>query len=97
MDRKEGFNLKEQKEFIKYYLCGLYEYNDLNKINDKQINDLLECIDYGCMLSSFFWGIWGIIETQRMEIGGWDYCEYSRVRLKDFFDLRMKYVNHQKP
>ena len=95
MNRKDGLNQDRQKEFIINYLNILNGHNDINKVQDKDIDSMLQSIDYGFMLSSFFWGVWGIVESQRMEYGGWDYCEYSRVRLKDFFDLRMKYTQSQ--
>ena len=92
MDRKIGLSEDRQKEFVTHYLNVLHGYDDISKVKNEDINNLLKSIDYGCMLSSLFWGVWGIVESQRMEDGGWDYCEYSRVRLKDFFDLRIKYV-----
>ena len=97
MDRKQGASIEDKKEFIGHYLRVLHKIDDINKVDKNEIEIMLNGTEYGCMLSSLWWGIWGVIESTRMEPDGWDYLEYGQTRLKDYFTLaQRKKVTEQK-
>merc|ERR550525_907931 len=84
IDEAEYPSKEYRMRFVKEYMKGMekvveeVEADELENVVEKRVM----AIEYGCLLSHFWWAIWGIVEHASAE---WDYLEYGRQRMCNYF------------
>ena len=73
-----------RRRFVTEYMKGINDEEE--GVEEKAVVDAVMAIEYGCLLSHFWWAMWGIVESDGPGQGSeWDYLEYARQRLLNYF------------
>ena len=70
-----------QKAWLSIYL---QEYNNVNYVPENEINLLYIQVNKFVLLSHFFWGCWGLIQSEHSTID-FDFLEYAAIRFNEYF------------
>ena len=90
---EEDYPTKEYRmRFVKEYMKEMGD--ETKDVDDTVIEERVMAIEYGCLLSHFWWAMWGIVESAEQHLE-WDYMEYARQRLQNYF-LKKKLIENHK-
>ncbi|XP_076748938.1 ethanolamine kinase 1 isoform X2 [Xylocopa sonorina] len=78
-----------QKAWINVYL---QEYNNVNCVPESDINLLYSQVNKFVLLSHFFWGCWGLIQSEHSTID-FDFLEYASIRFDEYFKQKEEYLS----
>lgn len=75
-----------QKAWLKIYLEA---YNETNNVSNEQVDQLYEEVDEFVLLAHFFWGCWGLIQSEHSHID-FDFLKYAAMRFDEYFYRKKK-------
>lgn len=75
-----------QKAWLSIYL---QEYNNVNYVPENDINLLYIQVNKFVLLSHFFWGCWGLIQSEHSTID-FDFLEYAAIRFNEYFKWKQE-------
>ncbi|KAK1128529.1 hypothetical protein K0M31_002987 [Melipona bicolor] len=78
-----------QKAWLNIYL---QEYNNVKRVPENEINLLYLQVNKFVLLSHFFWGCWGLIQSEHSTID-FDFLEYAAIRFNEYFKWKEEYLN----
>lgn len=78
-----------QKAWLDIYL---QEYNNVNCVPENEINLLYLQVNKFVLLTHFFWGCWGLIQSEHSTID-FDFLEYAAIRFNEYFKRKDEYLN----
>ncbi|XP_033196472.1 ethanolamine kinase 1 [Bombus vosnesenskii] len=77
-----------QKAWLNIYL---QEYNNVKCVPQNEINLLYLQVNKFVLLSHFFWGCWGLIQSEHSTID-FDFLEYAAIRFNEYFKWKEEYL-----
>ncbi|XP_031836550.1 ethanolamine kinase 1 isoform X2 [Nomia melanderi] len=77
-----------QKAWLNIYL---QEYNNVNYVPENEINLLYVQVNKFVLLSHFFWGCWGLIQSEHSMIE-FDFLEYAAIRFNEYFKQKEEFL-----
>ncbi|XP_076179701.1 ethanolamine kinase 1 isoform X1 [Ptiloglossa arizonensis] len=77
-----------QKTWLSIYL---QEYNNVNYVPENEINLLYVQVNKFVLLSHFFWGCWGLIQSEHSTID-FDFLEYAAIRFNEYFKWKEEHL-----
>ncbi|KZC09238.1 PREDICTED: ethanolamine kinase 1 [Dufourea novaeangliae] len=82
-------NEELQKAWLSIYL---QEYNNVNYVPENEINLLYVQVNKFVLLSHFFWGCWGLIQSEHSTIE-FDFLEYAVIRFNEYFKRKEDFLH----
>ncbi|XP_078046171.1 ethanolamine kinase 1 [Augochlora pura] len=78
-----------QKAWLSIYL---QEYNNVTYVPENDINLLYVQVNKFVLLSHFFWGCWGLIQSEHSTID-FDFLEYAAIRFNEYFKQKEDFLS----
>ncbi|XP_076287931.1 ethanolamine kinase 1 [Lasioglossum baleicum] len=78
-----------QKAWLSIYL---QEYNNVNYVPENEINLLYVQVNKFVLLSHFFWGCWGLIQSEHSTID-FGFLEYAAIRFNEYFKQKEDFLS----
>ncbi|RLV92500.1 Ethanolamine kinase 1 [Spathaspora sp. JA1] len=70
-------------------------YLDDSQATDEQIKSLIDEIKLFYGMPGFYWGIWGMIQSE-LSLIEFDYAEYASLRLGEYWDWKSEFTNTER-
>ncbi|XP_076618895.1 ethanolamine kinase 1 isoform X2 [Colletes latitarsis] len=87
------YSLYPEEELQKTWLnIYLQEYNNVNYVPENEINLLYIQVNKFVLLSHFFWGCWGLIQSEHSTIN-FDFLKYAAIRFNEYFKWKEEYLH----
>lgn len=80
-----------QLKWLRRYLLYWNKEHGKGEVTDEDVEKLYVQVNKCTLAAHFFWGIWGLIQAKHSLID-FDYLDYARIRLDEYFNKRDEFL-----